>query len=277
MRGCVGYMALKLDMSKAYDRFELSFLEEIMRRLGFAEHWISLIMTCVTIVSYSILINGQPHRHIVPTRGIRQCDLLSPHLFNLCVEGLSNLILRAEMNHRLSGLLITRGGTKVSHLFFADDNLMFCRANIFEWIKVQEILIIYEKALGQKINWDKTSIFFNKNTKIGTREHLLTVSGVSSTSCYDKYLGLQTLVGWSRTDSFQSFLDRIWNRLNGWKERFLSQAGKEVLLKAVIQAIPTYTTSIFQLPKVLCKKINSMMERFWWGHKENLNRTAWLS
>jgi hypothetical protein len=86
-----------------------------------------------------------------------------------------------------------------------------------------------------------------------------------------------SLVGRSRTRSFQSLLDRIWKRLNGWKERFLSQAGKEVLLKAVIQAIPTYTMSIFQLPKVLCKKINSMMARFWWGHKENLSRTAWLS
>ena len=173
------------------------------------------------------------------------------------------MISRAELNGGLTGLPITHGGTKISHLFFANDNLLFCRANLFKWMKVQKILMTYEKASGQKINREKTSIFFSKNKKSGTRDHLFAISGVSSSSCYEKYLGLPSLVGRSRTRSFQSLLERIWKRLNGWKEKFLSQAGKEVLLKAVIQAIPTYTMSIFQLPKVLCKKINSMMARFW--------------
>jgi hypothetical protein len=76
---------------------------------------------------------------------------------------------------------------------------------------------------------------------------------------------------------FSDLKGKIWDRLNGWKEKFLSQAGKEVLLKAVIQAIPTYTMSVFQLPKTLCQEINSMMARFWWGHKGNDKRVAWMS
>ena len=131
-----------------------------MRRLVFLEHWINLIMTCVYIVLYFILINGEPHGHIVPTRGLRQGDPLSPYMFILCVEGLSNLISRAEMNGGLSSMPITRGGTKISHLFFMDDSLLFCKANLFEWIKFQEILMKYEKASGQKINREKSSIFF---------------------------------------------------------------------------------------------------------------------
>lgn len=65
--------------------------------------------------------------------------------------------------------------------------------------------------------------------------------------------------------------ERIWSRINGWKEKFLFSAGKEILLKAVIQAIPTYTISVFQLPKALCEQINSMMSKFWWGSQEKGN------
>ena len=86
--GKTGYMAIKLDMSKAYDQVELRYLENFMRKMGFNERWIGLIMVCVKIVTYSIMVNGEPQGLIHPTRGIRQGDPLSPFLFLLCTEGL---------------------------------------------------------------------------------------------------------------------------------------------------------------------------------------------
>jgi hypothetical protein len=183
----------------------------------------------------------------------------------------------AEQERRLTGLPITRGGTRINHLFFADDSLLFCRANVLEWNRIQEVLEVYEQASGQKLNRDKTSIFFSKNTKREVKEILLSAVGVHVTTRFEKYLGLLTLIGRSRISSFSSIKGRIWECMNGWKEKFLSQAGKEVLLKAVVQAIPTYTMSVFQLPKILCKDINSMMSKFWWGHKGNDKKIAWMN
>lgn len=83
-KGKAIYMALKLDMNKAYDRIEWAFLEAVMGKMQFQHTWIHLIMMCVSIVSYSILINGDPQSCFKPSRGIRQGDLISPYLFILC-------------------------------------------------------------------------------------------------------------------------------------------------------------------------------------------------
>jgi hypothetical protein len=92
---------------------------------------------------------------------------------------------------------------------------------------------------------------------------ILNGTGLNSIENYEKHLGLPALIGRSRISTFNGIKGRIWNRINRWKEKFLSHAEKEVLLKSVIQAIPTYTMSVFRLPKTLCKEINAMMGQFW--------------
>jgi hypothetical protein len=146
MKGKKSYMAIKVDMSKAYDRVEWGFLEGVMRKLGFDERWISIIITCVTMVSYSVLVNGIPSRRIVPTRGNKQGDPLSPYLFLLVAEGLSSMLVQAEAAGHLSGVPISYRGFRLSHLFFADDSLLFCQANFQEWGNMMQLLNIYEQA-----------------------------------------------------------------------------------------------------------------------------------
>jgi hypothetical protein len=128
-RGFYGFKA-------QHDRVEWKYLEAIIRRLGFADRWVRMTMTCVRTVSFLVLINGQPHGKIIPSWGIRQGDPLSPYFFIICVEGLSSLLNKAEVNGRIMGFPITRGGTRVNHLFFADDSLLFYKANIFEWMHI---------------------------------------------------------------------------------------------------------------------------------------------
>ena len=151
-------MALKLDMSKAYDRVEWNFLEEIMRKMGFNENWINLVMVCVRTVTYSVLVNGEPCGMIHPTRGIRQGDPLSLFLFLLCTEGLNGMIKKkAERRGEIHEYSLCRRGPKLTHLLFADDSLLFCRATMEECGKVLEILERYEEASGQKVNRSKFS------------------------------------------------------------------------------------------------------------------------
>ncbi|GKV40106.1 hypothetical protein SLEP1_g47777 [Rubroshorea leprosula] len=104
-----GHMAVKLDLSKAFDRVEWNFLEDTMRAMGFPEWWINHVMTCVRTVEYSVLINGCPTKKFTPSRGIRQGDPLSPFLFLLCAEGLSALLSRAISRGDLKGLTLCQG------------------------------------------------------------------------------------------------------------------------------------------------------------------------
>ena len=106
--GKEGFMALKLDMSKAYDRVEWSFLEKIMLKMGFQDSWVALIMQCVSTVTYSILLNGEPKGFIRPSRGLRQGDPLSPFLFLFCAEGLNALLNKAADNGEMRGLSLYR-------------------------------------------------------------------------------------------------------------------------------------------------------------------------
>ena len=100
------FMAAKLDMSKAFDRVEWIFLEKVMRKMGFNEGWVNLVMKCISSVSYSVIINDMTHGNIVPTKGLRQGDLLSPYLFLLCAEGFSALIHDAARTKQLNGTSI---------------------------------------------------------------------------------------------------------------------------------------------------------------------------
>jgi hypothetical protein len=100
---------------------------------GFDERWIRLMMMCVSLVQYAILINGEPCGHIFPTRGIRQADPISPYIFLICEEVLSSMVIKANEEGLLAGVPTSRRGPKISHLFFANDSLLFCRSNLAQW------------------------------------------------------------------------------------------------------------------------------------------------
>ncbi|XP_073298281.1 uncharacterized protein [Primulina huaijiensis] len=167
-----GFAALKLDMSKAYDRVEWIYLQKLLLKMGFAEGWVELLMKCVTTVSYSFKINHSIFGTIKPTRGIRQGDPLSPYLFVLCTQGLSSLIRKSVECKLFKGVKVASTSPVISHLFFADDSLVFFRTKRADCLQVRNCLQMYSRASGQLVNYDKSAITFSPSTSAQSIEDI---------------------------------------------------------------------------------------------------------
>jgi len=150
-RGNDGYVALKLDISKAYDRMDWDYLRQVMVKMGFDPKWIHWMSLRVESVDYYFLVNGETVDPIIRCRGLRQGDPLSPYLFIICVEGLSSLISDADVQNNILGTS-GRGAPPVSHLLFADDCFLFFRAEEEQAQRMKNILLNYEAASGQSIS-----------------------------------------------------------------------------------------------------------------------------
>lgn len=270
-------MAVKTDMSKAYDRIEWSFLEKVLQRMGFHETLKGWIMECVSSVSYSYLINGGPQGNVIPSRGLRQGDPLSAYLFILCTEVLSGICKQAQIKGTLPGVKVARNCPPINHLLFADDTMFFGKSNAASCSALLSILDRYEKASGQCINRGKSAITFSSKTKPECRTRVKAVLNMSNEGGIGKYLGLPEHFGRKKRDIFSSIVDRIKQRAHGWTTRFLSGAGKMVLLKAVLAAMPTYAMSCFKLPMSLCKQIQAVLIRFWWDVKPEIRKMCWIA
>lgn len=191
------------------NRVDWGFLVYQMKQLGFDNRWIAWIQLCVTTVSYSINFNGSQIGPINPARGLRQGDPLSPYLFLFCVEGLSRMLKNAADEGRIKGCKICLQAPAVTHLLFADDSFLFCKATVEEVTEVKSILQRYELYSGQAINLQKSGIYFSSNVRLDKQEALKNLVGVYSDLSTGKYLGLPSLIGRSKKMVFNFLKDRL--------------------------------------------------------------------
>ena len=270
-------MAVKTDMSKAYDRLEWEFISLVMVRLGFHQDFVKCVMQCISSVTYSFLINGLPRGKVVPSRGIRQGDPLSPYIFIMCSEVLSGLCNQAKEDGSLQGIRVARGCPRINHLLFADDTMFFLETTQGNCSALTDILTKYESASGQTISKEKSAITFSRRTPAAIKEMVKEELQIQKEGGTGKYLGLPEQFGRRKRDIFSSIVDRIKQKARGWSNKFLSSAGKMVMLQSVLSAAPSYSMSHFALPVSLCKRIQSTVTRFWWDNNEHTRKMAWVS
>lgn len=266
-KGSKAFMAIKVDLAKAFDRVEWKFLICILKQLGFDDTFIQWIYECISFSSLSFLINGSPHGNLKPSRGIRQGDPMSPFLFVLYIEILSRLLAKEEQLSHFKGIKISRTSPSISHLLFADDLVIYCSPTQEDALCIKMVLDKFYNWSSQFANKEKSMIHFSKNTLPHTKLDIINTLHFKECNHKTKHLGLPFCKPVSRKSSFQDISDKINANMNGWKSKILSQASRFVLIKAVAQAIPTYVMSTTLFPKSVCHKMDANFSRNFGGGK----------
>ncbi|XP_042511742.1 uncharacterized protein LOC122086886 [Macadamia integrifolia] len=271
------FLALKLDMGKAYDILEWTFIEAMLLKLGFLHYWVSRVMSCIQSVSYSLLINGCIKGSIAPTRGIRQGDPIhQQYLF----YAHKHLLQLSEEQRGLESYMELEFGIEVLQsptFYLLMIVFFFSQVKLGEISSLNQCLDLYCKAMSQEINLKKSSLTFSPNTHVKFKRWLSRVLKVPYCDGPSKYLGLPTDFGISKKDLFREVKEQTLNKLQGWKKKYLSHAEKEILLKASLSPMSNFAGSHFKLAVSHHEDVRKAASNFYWGDSENDSKIHWIS
>ncbi|KAL9667485.1 hypothetical protein QQ045_001846 [Rhodiola kirilowii] len=143
----------------------------------------------------------------------------------------------------------------------------FIKAECREANNLKEVLQQYGKVSGQLVNFDKSEICFSRNTLADVRLCICEALRVPQVRSHSRYLGLPLMVGQRKSETFRDIVEKIWRRVKDWKCKLLSSGGREILIKAVLQVIPTYMMSVYYFSRRIISEIHKLMLQFWWDKK----------
>jgi hypothetical protein len=170
------------------------------------------------------------------------------------VEGFSALFKGAQADNEIRGVRFGAAGPHITHLLFADDSIVFLEASAQSMQTLKRVLHDYEVSSGQKVNLQKSSIFFGLGCNVDLKGELKQSIGIECEALSECYLGLPTVVGRSKEGTFKYFDRSLMGKVKGLKGQGMSKEGRSILVKSVLQAVPAYAMSCFQLNKSQCKK-----------------------
>lgn len=261
-------MALKFDISKVYNCIGQSFLKKVLSFMGFSERWIHLILREISIVSFFVLVNGILGRVFKLTRRLRQGEPFFPYLIVIYAKAFSSLSPWQTFPSMALKFFID---LLLSPICCPQMMTSYLLNKLLKKLPIQPSSpLLIRELWGQKINIDKSDISFSRNVPPTRSNELAMLFAVKDVESQGKYLGLPSLICWSKSQVFQFVKDRVWKKLEGQKERSLSKASKNVLIKIVVQSIPTYALSCFKLP-------SSLIGFFWVGEPDSrkLHQLSW--
>ncbi|XP_057775038.1 uncharacterized protein LOC130994018 [Salvia miltiorrhiza] len=265
-------MACKIDIRNAFDTLRWGFIFQVLRANGYHEnfiHWISIIFSSARL---SILYNGRLTGYFACSRGVRQGDPLSPILFGIAEDVLSSLISSCVDSRHLTPMSFSRFSNFPTHLLYADDVILFCRATIRNAKKILDILQYYGSISGQLCSQEKSNLFFSRHVSTDRRRAIHRILGFSVGSLPMTYLGVPIFTGRPRASYFIQIFDKIVQKFAKWKGLQLSMAGRLCLVKSVIQSSIVHSMMVYKWPKSLLHSLDRYCRNFVWTG--NINQRA---
>ena len=220
-KGSMGFMVVKVDLTKAYGRIEWSFIHKVLLAFHFPQKLIELIMSCISTTSMSLLFNGGKLSAFKPSRGICQGDHLSPYLFILCMEYIGQLIEKEYIRKRWIPMKASRENIGISHLFFTDDLMLFAKVSEKGSEAIKDVLEKFCEESGQMISYEKSRVYFSLNVPANLKEKVCENLGIEATSNLGKYLGLPLKHRGATRGQFNFVMEKVLMELVGWKTKGL--------------------------------------------------------
>jgi len=269
-------MVFKVDFEKAYDSLSWDYLLEIMRKMGFSDVWCAWIRAALESSRASVLVNGSPTHEFEVQRGLRQGDPLSPFLFVIAMEGFHVGLLEASRVGAFNGVKIGSSELEISHLLYADDDVIVCDWSLQNAMKIVNMLPVFYMASGLKINLLKSKL-----TGVGVEFDRVTevaqMLGCSVAQMPFMYLGVMVGGNMNRINLWNPLIDRFLERLAKWKAKLLSMGGRLTLVKAVLGSLAIYHMSIFKVPLMVLKRLEAIRARFFWGADVGEKKIQWIA
>jgi hypothetical protein len=254
---------IKLDISKAFDTVNWPYMLSILTHLGFGPKWREWISALWCTDSSKVMLNREPGQRILHCRGVRQGDLLSPMLFLLAMEPIHMLFKKAQHDGMLAKLSPDCDAFRV--YLYADDASIFINPTIADLHVTNFILQIFAAASGLNTNLPKTEYYPIRCE--GIDMSFLTSFGQAFPTFPTTYLGLPLGIRKPSWVVMQTVVQKIGNRLLGWKRMFLTYPGRELLVKTILTSMPTYFLTVYKMPKWAIAGIDRFRRGFFWRGK----------
>ncbi|KAJ0749948.1 putative RNA-directed DNA polymerase [Helianthus annuus] len=267
---------LKIDFDKAYDNVNWNFVVNILRQMDFHDKWCSWIMGILKSANSSVLVNGSPTFTFKCEKGMRQGDPLSPFLFLVVMEALSVMVIKAINGGIIKGISTPSNGPNISHLLYADDAIVMGEWSRGELINVVRILRCFFICSGLRINIGK-SYLFGIGVGLVDIEEMANLIGCKFDCPPFNYLGLKVGANMNRISNWSPVIESFRARLAKWKSHFLSIGGRVVLIKSVMESLPSFYFSLYKAPKKIILDLEAMIKKFLWGGSGEEKKMHWVA